>query len=165
MGILTKLLGGADGCREAMRESYERHLRLAKQGKVAALGSPHSFGLYGALGSRYRFSLRRIVEVEMWSELVPFLLMSESEAVEALAEYVVYQEQPLHARVTWLKNLINSSLSANPNNPLITAAILALEKQVAWCSLLEPATIDLLESAVERHKGGISEADRDKLGL
>jgi len=155
----------ADGCREAMRKSYEKHVRLAKQGKIAASGSPHSIGLYGALGSRYRLSWRRIVEVEMWSELVPFLLMNESEAVEALAEYVVYQEEPLHVRVTWLKDLINSSLSANPNNPLVIAAILALQKQVAWCSLLEPATVDLLESAVKQHKGGISEANLGKLGL
>ena len=52
MGILTKLFGGEDGIRKAMRDSYEKHVRLAKKGKLSSEDPPHNIGLYGALGSR-----------------------------------------------------------------------------------------------------------------
>lgn len=59
MGFLKKLFGGAKGIREAMRESYNRHLRLARDRRIASDDPPHRFGFcYGALGSRYRAGSR-----------------------------------------------------------------------------------------------------------
>lgn len=48
MGIFTKLFGGAEGIREAMRESYEKHYKLAQVHEFPGL-SPHEAGLLGAL--------------------------------------------------------------------------------------------------------------------
>jgi hypothetical protein len=50
MGLWTKLFGGAEGCREAMRESYQKHVRLTRQKKINT-SSPHEAGLYGALST------------------------------------------------------------------------------------------------------------------
>src|SRR4030095_12919767 len=51
MGLLDKLLGGAQGCREFMRDAYEHHAKAAREKHMDA---PHLIGLYGALRSRYR---------------------------------------------------------------------------------------------------------------
>ena len=67
MGLWNKLFGGADGCREAMRKSYEKHVRLARQGKSPSTDSPHSVGLYGALGTRYIARGTPVVEVAIWA--------------------------------------------------------------------------------------------------
>lgn len=155
MGIWTKLFGGADGIRETMRESYDKHIRLAQKGRVPSTGTPHSIGLYGALGSRYQARGNPVMkdpgwEVLIWGELSPFMLMKETEAVEALAEYVVYKEFPQKARVTWLKKLINSSLRACKDDSKIAMAIAGLINQVAWCSLLEPETTKIIERAMEK---------------
>ena len=145
MGLFTKLFGGADGCRETMRESYEKHAKLARQ---SGMDSPHAFGLYGALGSRYQARRLPVVEVVMWAELSPFLAMKEAEGIEAIAEYAVFQERPSDARQEWLRALINNALSAPSDSSLTTMAIGGLMNQVAWCSLLEPSTISAIERAV-----------------
>jgi tetratricopeptide (TPR) repeat protein len=153
MGIFTKFFGGADGIREAMRDSYEKHVRLAKEGKIPSTDPPHSVGLYGALCSRYRARGKPVVEVVLWGELAPFLLMKEDEAVEALAEYVVYKEMPNKARIAWLKELINSSIeSCKDNSRKVTAAI-GLLNQVTWCSLLEPKVIEAIERILNDELG------------
>ena len=150
MGMLTKLFGGADGCREAMRESYHKHVQIAREGRIPTTDPPHTVGLYGSLGSRYRARGTPIVEAVMWGELAPFLAMREVEAVEALAEYIVYQERPRDARVPWLKNLVNSSLLSCKDSSRVAMAAVGFINQVAWCSLLEPKTMKMIERAVEK---------------
>jgi hypothetical protein len=111
MGLFDKIkkIMGADGCREAMRLSYQKHLRGANQGIGPKDGTPpYWVGLYGALATRYKSYGVSVSEREIWQELVPFLLMTEQEAPEALAEYVLYKERPNEARVPWLQNLLNS---------------------------------------------------------
>lgn len=149
MGILTKLFGGAEGCREAMCESYQKHVQLARAGKITFFDqSPHSLGLYGALGSRYRALGRPINEAIMWSELTPFLLMDQSDSVEALAEYALFQERPNEARTGWLKDRINLSFRSHHDESVIAATSIALMNEVAWCDLLEPAVLRLIEDQV-----------------
>ena len=155
MGIWTKLFGGADGIREVMRESYDKHVRLSQRGEIPLADLPHSLGLYGALGSRYRARGKPVMEDIGWEvlirgELSPFMLMKETEAVEALAEYVVYKELPQKARITWLKELINSSLRSCKDDSKIAMATVGLINQVAWCSLLEPETMKIIERAMEK---------------
>lgn len=149
MGFWKKLFGGADGCREAMRESYDKHVRLAAQGRIPTEDSPHVIGLYGTLGSRYRARGTPVVEVVLWGELAPFLAMGEADAVEALAEYVVFQESPKDARIEWLKDMINSALKAPKDKSLTAMAAAGLINQVAWCSLLEADTLNAVETEVE----------------
>lgn len=149
MGLWSILFGGADGCRETMRRSYEKHVRLARQGKSPSTGSPHSLGLYAALGTRYIARGTPVVEVAIWGELAPFLNMKETEAVEALAEYVVFQEYPREARVAWLKARINAALRA-PSDKLVLATA-GFINQVSWCALLEPDTRKAIEGAAQEH--------------
>jgi len=146
MGMLTKLFGGAEGCREAMRESYQKHVQLARAGQISFFDqSPHSLGLYGALGSRYRAWGRPINEAIIWSELTPFLLMKESDGIEALVEYVVFQERPNEARTGWLRDRINLSFRSHHEGSVIAATSIALMNGVAWSDLLEPAVLKLIE--------------------
>jgi hypothetical protein len=150
MGTWTKLFGGAEGCREAMRESYVKHVQLAREGRIPTTDPPHTVGLYGALGSRYRARGTPVVEAVMWGELAPFLAMRESDAVEALAEYVLYQERPRDARLHWLKELINSSLGSCKDSSRMAMAAVGFINQVAWCSLLEPKTVEMIERTAEK---------------
>ena len=150
MGVLTKFFGGADGIREAMRDSYEKHARSAREGRIPSTDPPHSVGLYGALGSRYRARGRAVAEVVLWGELAPFLSMKETEAVEALAEYVVYKEMPNKARVEWLKQVINASIESCKDDSWKVMTGGGLLNRVAWCSLLEPRAIEAIEKAVAK---------------
>lgn len=144
------MFGGADGIRETMGESYNKHVRLAMQGRSPTQDPPHVVGLYGALGTRYLSRGTRVAERELWGELMPFLAMEEADAVEALAEYVVFQERPEDARTIWLKGMINSALKAPKNEASIELATAGLVNRVAWCSLLEPDTLTAIETAMEK---------------
>jgi len=53
--------------------------------------------------------------VLIWPILAPFLLMDEAEAVEALAEYAVFEEKPDLARAAWLREQINRALFKLPD--------------------------------------------------
>lgn len=162
MGWLKLLLnaGNAEGCREAMRMSYKKHLRGARQGMVSdADTSPHYAGLYGALASRYKVLRMPMMEVVIWAELVPFLLMRETEAVEALAEYVVYKERPSEAKVSWLKKLINDALRTAPacaESPR-TMAPMGMINQAAWCELLHPDIKSAIEDEAQRIASSFNE--------
>jgi hypothetical protein len=143
MGLFNKIFGGADGCRECMRESYEKHVRLAKTNSP---DSPHAFGLYGALASRYMVRGWQVVEPIIWADLSPFLAMDKSEAVEALAEYAVFQERPEDARQGWLKRVINDAILSPTDNTYVAMTAMGLMNKVAWCGLLEPNTISVIEN-------------------
>jgi len=153
---LSSDANAAEGCRQAMRLSYKKHLHLAQKGKGPRDGtSPHIFGLYGALASRYitrGVSIVPEVEVVIWGELVPFIRMSEKDAPEALAEYVVYQEIPGDARISWLKKLINEAfrMELDSEDFPIKAAIVGVINQVSWCDLLDPEIKKKIEKEAER---------------
>jgi len=72
--------------------------------------SSHAHGLYGALASWYLDAHAPRPEIQIWTELVPFLLMDEAEAVEALAEILVLDEFPLEARTVWLGERIRRAI-------------------------------------------------------
>lgn len=151
MGWFKLLLNSnnAEGCREAMRMSYKKHLRQGQRMVLHADTSPHHVGLYGALSTRYKSAGMPVVEMVIWAELAPFLLMKETDAVESLAEYVVYKERPLEAKVSWLKKLINDAFQMVPSSEESSAymelAPMGMINQVAWCNLLDPD----IRSAIE----------------
>lgn len=105
----------------------------------------HQMGLYGALGSRYVVRGAQVVEVVIWADLTPFMAMNEPEAVEALAEYAVYQENPAGAK-SWLRKVINdallAALSSKDSEKWGAMMVGALVNECAWCSLLEIKTIE-----------------------
>lgn len=145
MGLFSKLFGTTDGRREAMRGSYEKHVRLAKEKNI---DSPHIIGLYGALGTRYIARGMNVPEIVLWGELAPFLAMKNGEAIEALAEYIVYQEQPEDARKSWLRKVINKAILAPENSHASGMAYSGLANNVSWCNLLNDESIDALRRQI-----------------
>ena len=130
-----------------MRKSYEKHVRLAREGKSPSTSPPRTLGLYGALGTRYIARGTPVVEVALWGELAPFLIMKEKQAIEALAEYLVFQEHPKEAKVAWLRRVINAAL----RSPGETAdlATMGFINQVSWCALLDPDTRKTIEETAQ----------------
>ena len=148
MGLWTKIFGGADGCREAMHESYAKHVQMARQGisGVENIDDAHYIGLYGALGSRYRVRGHPINEAQIMAELAPFCAMeNEQQAIEALAEYVLYQEGRNETRTEWLNWCINSALQACKEEHWLGLAAMGLINRVKWCDLLNPEMRNELE--------------------
>jgi tetratricopeptide (TPR) repeat protein len=134
-------INNPEGCRQAVRISYQRHLRVARaRSKPGDNLSPHHFGLYGALSARYKKRGLPVTEGIIRAELIPFLLMSEPDASEALAEYVVYREYAYEADVRWLSKLINEALrTASSLEELLRTKIPEdAICQVAWRDLLDP---------------------------
>jgi hypothetical protein len=137
MGFFNKIFGGADGCRESMRDAYIKHTNLANQNKM---DSPHEMGLYGALTGRYKSIGLPAEEVMIWPELAPFIAMEKYIAIEALAEYVVFQENSLDAHQFWLSTHINNALCTTSDKSLLKLAELGILNNVTWSRWLYPNT-------------------------
>jgi len=151
MGIWKKIFGGAEGIREAMREAYENHRRaaIARTIPVPPGECPHHFGLYGALASRHIVRNIPCSEIVILSQLAPFYLMDETDAVEALAECVVFWERPRDARLSWLTAKINKALLTAPDNTYLLMAAHGIMNGASWAQLLEPNTMQKIRKAVE----------------
>lgn len=134
-----------------MRTSYQKHLLAAQQGKIPLNGgtTPHLAGLYGALSTRYMAAGIPKQEPFLWSELSPFLLMSEADSIEALAEYIVCQEHPKEGKEPWLQKLINDALRTLPstNDDWKAMATMALiQPTIYWRNLLDQGVKDILQN-------------------
>jgi hypothetical protein len=147
MGFWHKLknINNAEGIRESMRMSYDKHFRLAIEGKIPLnRGTPHQTALYGALGSRY---LVRgvpvdsvIAEALIWTDLLPFFYLDQHTAREALAEYVVYKEMPKDANISWLTTLVQKGCQVGKDNhqeEYDTFMTVAKANGVVWLLLFE----------------------------
>ena len=141
MSWIDRLRGGPQGIREAMQLSYERHLRTALRPGRAVVDSPHRIALYGALASRYRTRGISPLEPELWAELAPFVSMTpDALAVQALAEYVVYQELPDDARQEWLRRVVEQEI-ATTRGEVRDPFLAGRRLNVAWQRLIaEPAS-------------------------
>lgn len=149
MGLWNTVFGGADGCRQAVRDTYAKYVRLAKNGQSPGRESLHAVGLHEALSARYR--ARGIVrEGGIWDELAPFLAMEEQAAVAVLAEYVVFQEHPKDSRVPLLKEALNAALQSLTKESYRKLAALAVINQVAWCALLTSDTVQMIEVSIDQ---------------
>lgn len=149
--------GGAEGIRQAMRRSYEKHRAMAENGQAPISEAPHHLALFGALGTRYKvrglLPRQGLPDMILWPELSPFLLMPEAQAVEALAEYVVWQECRDQARVDWLREAVSRALRQRPDQDLISFREIAADaflNAVAWRELLERD----VEDQLRREAGG-----------
>lgn len=136
MGLLNKLLGGAEGCREAMRDSYRQHVAAARQRGIADV---HHVGLYGALGSRYRARGIPVDEHSLMAELAPFLLMTPANAILALPEYACFIERHSGANVERLNLALNSAILNATDQDLLQLVRLGFDNRAPWSELVTPA--------------------------
>lgn len=155
---ILRNLGKPEGRREAMRMSYQKHVGLAKSGRMPTVADdpPEHIGLFGALKSFYLTHGVERTDIDIWPELVPFLLMDSSVAPEALAEYAVFQENPSEAKISWLRHLINESLRRPVQNEEYRGmAGMAALNYVKWC--------DLLDADVAAHLDELTEETEDAI--
>ena len=158
MSLLSKLLGGgAEGCRKSMRDAYEHHAKAARE---KHMDSPHLIGLYGALRSRYRAHGLAIDDAVIWGELAPFLAMEPAMSIAALSEYVAFQERHPGVRREWLANTIRHAVQAPKVGTMTEVVRLAVVSRVAWCQLLEPATVAALEGGPDTEGESAAQAQR-----
>ena len=122
-----------------MRDSYTKHFNAAMLAANEGNNSPHYSGLYGALGTRYLARKRNVSEVDLFLELTPFLVMNEADAVEALAEYALYQESPKDADVLRLEALINTAFQSCDAEQKSQVAV-AASRAPAWVKFLNKET-------------------------
>ena len=128
---------GAEGIRDAIRKSYEKHYELAQQGKLpTSADDPHYAGLFGALGSRYRLQ-GKYSEQMVFLEVIPFWRLDHSTGKEAIAEYVVYMESPRDARRDWLSSQIKEGLRKLASEKGDTSDGILMVAQVAGVKWLE----------------------------
>jgi len=147
---ILKNFGNAEGQRESMRYSYEKHLKGALKGKISIDGlRPHQVALWGALAERYEIDGFKVNTANFFqtisnqqmvlAELLPFLYLHEDEAREALVEYVVYKEYPKDARISWLTNVVQKGHKITKEKDDLYDEMMKVSKGmgVAWLSLLE----------------------------
>lgn len=109
MGLwnLLKNANNPEGIREAMRMAYDKHYRLALEGRIGQGDvDPHHAALFGALASRLQVSGVTPNELMVWVEAGPFLWLDKQTGREGIAEYVVYIERPADARLEWLTTVV-----------------------------------------------------------
>jgi phage FluMu protein Com len=87
-------------------------------------------------------------EPVIWGELAPFLAMEPGHAVEALAEYIVYQERPGEARTDWLRAIINRALSEATPHDLLPLASFGAANSVLWSNWLNRRPEDFTDLEV-----------------
>jgi hypothetical protein len=143
VGWLKLLLNAssAEGVREAMRMSYKKHFRRAMLGKGRPGTSPHQMALYGAMGTRYMTRGQEPAEAVIWAEVAPFMKLERSEGIEALAEYVVFQERPAEARVDWLTERLEHGRYLLREDEAETFVQAAQVLGLAWYVLLGRAAL------------------------
>lgn len=150
----------ADSTRESIRVAYRKHVKLARTGRIPSVDSTHSIGLFAALASRYRVMGKEFSEPAIYAELAPFLCMDELESVEALAEYIVHQERPGEARLPWLKEAINRSLSVATGRYAGFAA-LGVAGHVRWSGWLGEKAMAVIKTAAAELERGSAKSPQE----
>lgn len=153
----------AEGCRDAMRLSYAKHRALSISSGENEHNA-HYAGLFGALGTRYKtreligYKTLRLLpsgvipDVVLWPELAPFLMMNEEESVEALAEYVLWQEKPRKSRNKWLSEKLKAAVAlgmSDPESMVVLCAESAIINQFPWLELLDDDLVTRIERKAE----------------
>jgi hypothetical protein len=129
--------------------SYRKHLRLAAGVEQI---EAHRNALFGALASRYRTRGLSFDEPSVWSEVSPFMCITNPQgAIEALAEYVVFVELPQQARVPWLQAQIETAIVDSSDSVILglvkIGAADGLRHQ--WHGLITPVARSVLDTLPE----------------
>jgi hypothetical protein len=145
-----------EGAREAMRLSYAKHRNLGLSSDLSSRDA-HEAGLFGALGSRYKvmglLPPYAFPDVVLWPELIPFLMMDEDDAIEYLAEYIVWQQKPHKSRTKWLSEelnrIINEDLSQD-DSEFLSVALSLVANRYRWLEIIDPQLLNrILKKAEE----------------
>jgi len=140
-----------EGILSAMRISYEKHLMLARMGKIGVSSDPpHYTALFGALGTRNQVCGLSINEIELWFELSPFLYMKERESISLLALYAAYREIPEdfgEEMKSQLADEINRAvLKVIIKEPARIESIVHFKYPFAWIEFLSEKTLDTIRN-------------------
>ncbi len=148
MGFLKMVLNAnnAEGIREAMRLAYRRHRRNNPRHTD---DPPHLVGLFGAMGTRMLANGLPAAELSVWLEVAPFAIIEDEEvSVEALAEYAVYVERTVDAKVEGLRAAINGAFRRGEGEPSMRRIMTAPQaRQRRWYALLDDDVRSSLETA------------------
>ncbi len=127
---------GPQAIRDAMTNSYHRHVAKFTGQVLPDETSLHQMGLYGALGTRYMAGFQTVLEVVIWAELAPFINLNPDDGLAALAEYVVYKETPLDAKREWLSEQVKKGLSLLGDEEREEIQIVAEINKFVWMELV-----------------------------
>jgi len=130
---------GPQGIRDAMTNSYRKHLRKLAGDSLPSGTSLHHASLYGALTTRNMVGSESQSEAEVWTELAPYLNLPSEEAVAALAEYVIYKEMPEKTDVENLRVQVRRGWSLLALDERESFGMLAEINGVLWLPLLNSA--------------------------
>lgn len=106
MSFFKGLFDNKERCRNFVRFIYKKALVDVANAGGSAI--PHEVGMYSALSNLYKLRGMQVAEMDLWSELLPFLLMRESDSVTALAEYAVYKQWPTKAVMSRVRPQLNA---------------------------------------------------------
>jgi hypothetical protein len=127
---------GAQGIRDAVLKSYQKHIHKFERESLPEGTTLHQMGLYGCLATRYMAGFQSKSEVELWSELLPFVRLKADDGLAALAEYIVYKEMPPEADVTALTERLRDGLSLLAKEEREMAMVAAQVNAFAWVGLI-----------------------------
>jgi hypothetical protein len=155
MGWFNAILNSKnpEGVRESIRMSYRDFAKRWALNPRPDGTSLHALALWGASDARWKAQGVVLPQTQVWTELAPFLLIEdEREAVEVLAEYVVFREQPEAARTEWLGRQISNAVSlALLRDENAQAGVVAgFMGRSAWCVLLNDDAYASLKWMAER---------------
>lgn len=115
------------------------------------------WGLCAALSTHYLKSGRLYPVAALWSELVPFLLMtSDKAAMFALEEYLVYKTDREAADLAWLSSEINAALAeVDTLDGRLVPLLESPERMIDsdWMALLSYPTLLRVRRAVSLYDG------------
>jgi len=150
MGWLSNF--GANGCRNAMRASYKK--AVAGAPRSSSPKEAHVVGLWGAYGSRLATRGVEPTTARVTAELVPFLMLPDrDEALDALAEYAVYEEAGMNV-ANWelLSRQINRGvMTITPNDHMAAVALTAAQSSMppAWTIFLDKTSREHVQRIIE----------------
>jgi hypothetical protein len=125
-------LFGAQGIRDSLAKTYQKHLRLFQNTPPENNLPLHHSALHGSLALRYAASYRGIPDNVVWLEVAPFLTLPSEQSVRALAEYVVFKERPRKANREFLERSIQRGLELMSAEDRELFVVTAREYGFSW---------------------------------
>ena len=140
----------ANGRRSSTDRAY--HLAYARAARFHTPEPASWWGFCTLLSSLHMRQGRILPSPDLWSELLPFLLVRDEElAARAVEEYILYLEDPRLADKQWLGELINETLEGVERIDDSVAALLehpATIVDARWMALLSYQTLLRVRRAV-----------------
>jgi len=150
MRLIEKIFIIPGRIREAIKETYiEIRKDIVMKGLDTGTLSPHRAALIYTLKIHYDSSLhrkRKITTLELFSELVPFFLLGETESVYGLAEYILFKGKRQRGSKDFLRRIINNAFRENKCWWRDYGALSgwAVVNAMQWTSLLEEDIVNLI---------------------